>query len=393
MKGMLENTKVLDFTFNVAGPTASAELADYGATVIKIEKPSGSEERNFAPMVEGKSLSYCWLNRGKKSVTLNLKDPEAIKVIYKLVEETDVLVESFRPGVMDKLGLGYERLSKINPGLVYCSVSAYGQKGPYAHKPGYDIIAQAVSGMMSVTGEKNGSPMKHGTALADFFSGVAAYGSIMTALYHKEKTGEGQHVDISLVRGMIHLNSTIDRLNEGVVVGRFGNHFNSLAPFGLFNGKEGQSIILAAPSNSMFEKLCTVMNRSDLMQDERFNGVQKRANNQDELIIEIENWLNTFDDIKVALDQLDAMGIASCKVYDSKDVYADEHIMGQKWVVNAPTPDNFTQKTYITRGPLAEFSKTPGEIRKAATLGEHNQEVLGGLGLTSSDIEAISKDN
>ena len=205
MAGMLDGIKVLDFTTNAAGPTAGGMMTDYGAYVVKIERPkTGADERTFGVQVEGgKSLLCAWFNRGKKSVTMDLKDPEAIAIIKRMVVDFDVLIENNRPGVMKKLGLDYETLHAINPRLVYCSLSAFGQTGPYAKKPGYDILAQAMSGMMDVTGEKNGPPMKHGTTLGDYFGGVNAYASIVTALIYQQRTGIGQHIDVSLLQGLI----------------------------------------------------------------------------------------------------------------------------------------------------------------------------------------------
>ena len=215
MKDMLEGVRVLDFSSNAAGPTCAAMLADYGAEVVKIERPvTGNDERAYGIQVDGGvSLLGAWLNRGKKSVTLNLKDPEAIKLIKQMVKEFDVLVESGRPGVMKKLSLDFETIHAINPKLVYCSVSAFGQDGPYSRKPGYDIIAQAMSGLMDITGEKNGPPMKSGTTLSDYVGGINAFGSVLAALRYAEHTGIGQHVDVSLLMSMIYLNGAVEYLN------------------------------------------------------------------------------------------------------------------------------------------------------------------------------------
>lgn len=389
MIGMLDSLKVLDFTFNIAGPMASAELADYGASVVKIEKMTGAEERNFAPMVKGKSLCHSWINRGKKSITLNLKDDKGLALAKQLIQNADVMIESFRPGVMKGLGLGYDDVKALNPSIIYCSVSAYGQTGKYSTKPGYDIIAQAVSGMMSVTGNQEGSPMKHGTALADFFAGVGAYASIMTALFYRERTGKGQHVDMSLVNGMIHLNSTIDRLNEGLVAGRTGNHMNGLAPFGLFNGNKGESLIIAAPSNKMFSILANAMKQPSLIADERFNTVQKRAGNYLALVSIIETWLKTFTNIQEAVELLEASGIACSKVYDNQDVANDAHFREQGWIVDAHPAKDVAIDTFVTRGPLAKFSEAPGHIRQASVLGEHNYEIFKEFGLSESDIDDL----
>ena len=181
-----ENLKVIDITNNYAGPMAGTMLADYGAEVWHIEKPVlGDDSRFFPPMVDGLSINYCTSNRGKKSVVLDLKDPRGADAVKKLAAKADVLLESFRPGVMKKLGLGYEELKEINPRLIYCSISAYGQTGPYASRPGYDVIAQAVSGIMEMTGEPDGMPNKIGPAIGDWMGALNAFGCIGTALYYR----------------------------------------------------------------------------------------------------------------------------------------------------------------------------------------------------------------
>ena len=218
MEMMLDDVKIIDFTTNVAGPGASAMASDFGANVIKIESQSGDSARTYAPFMDGKGMTHAWVNRGKKSVVMNLKDPRAIEVCKKLIKDADILVEGFRPGVMERLGLGYEAMKEINPKLIYCSVSAFGQTGPYAQRPGFDLLGQAISGMISVNGEKGGHPIKHGVTIADYFAGPNAYAAIMTALHYQRRTGKGQHIDVSLIQGMIYLNSTIDRLNDGVIV-------------------------------------------------------------------------------------------------------------------------------------------------------------------------------
>ena len=179
---MLDDVKILDFTTNVAGPGASAIATDFGAQVIKIESQTGDSARTYAPFIEGKGMTHAWINRGKKSIVMNLKDPRAIEICKQLVKDADVLVEGFRPGVMDRLGLGYEAMKEINPKLVYCSVSAFGQTGPYASRPGFDLLGQAISGMISVNGEKGGHPIKHGVTIADYFAGPNAYSSALVEI-------------------------------------------------------------------------------------------------------------------------------------------------------------------------------------------------------------------
>lgn len=391
MSGMLDGVRVLDFTTNAAGPTAGGALADYGAYVVKIEKPkTGADERSFGVRVDDKSLLSAWFNRGKKSVVLDLKDTMSIDIVKTMVKDFDVLIENNRPGVMKKLGLDYETLHELNPRLVYCSVSAFGQDGPYSKKPGYDLLAQAMSGMMDITGEKGGPPLKHGTTIGDYFGGVNAFASIVTALYYQQKTGIGQHVDVSLLQGLIYLNSTIDYTNVNVFTTRNGNHHPALCPYGLFRGKNGQNIIIGAVNAKMWTILCNSMGKSEIIEDERYSTLQKRIENQNEVIKIIEDWLQNFDDIVEAQKLLDTAGVPCCKVYSVKDVIEDEHIRTQGYLVMTQTPDDVSSMdTYLARNCNAKFSETPGVIKKGPTLGQHNHEILEQYGLTAEQVDEL----
>ncbi len=391
MADMLSGVKVLDFTSNAAGPCCASMLADYGAEVIKIERPKvGNDERTYGIQVDNVSLLGAWLNRGKKSVTMNLKNPKAIEVLKKMIADCDILVESARPGVMDRLGLGYETVHELNPKLVYCSVSAFGQNGPYAHKPGYDLIAQAMSGIMDLCGEKDGPPVKSGTTLSDYVGAINAFGSIVTALRYAEKTGIGQHIDVSLLMTMIYLNGAVEYLNIGQKLTRSGNHHNTLAPYGLFTGNNGQSIVLAVISPKLWAEFCNVMNHSELIDDPKFCTLQQRRKNAEELIEIIENWLKSFDDISEACKILDDTGIPSAKVFDQEDVMNDIHIRSQKYLTEVPVPSNVTSKdNFVARNCIAQFSETPGKIKKAPSVGENTKDILSNYGLTEEQMTEI----
>ncbi len=390
--GMLDGIRVLDFTTNAAGPVAAAILTDYGAEVIKVERPiTGDDCRGFAPLTaDGKSLSHCWFNRGKSSVTVDLKDPEGIEFIKRMIPSVNVIIESFRPGIMKQFGLDYESVVSLRPDIIYVSVSAFGQTGPYAKRPGYDIIAQAMSGIMSVTGEADGPPMKSGFVLGDLVGALNAFAATMTALYHWKATGVGQYVDVSLVHSLVYLNSTLERCNVGEMAMRQGNHHPTLAPYGLFNGKNGQSIIIACVANRLFASLCDLMGKPELKDDPRFVTLKERCKHQKELIVYIEDWLKNFDNIEDAAKLLTDAGIPCCKVYNNRDVIADEHFRSNGWLVEAPVADDVSSlKTYITRGPNARFSKEPGRIHKAPTLGEHNYEIMETYGYSKEEIERL----
>ena len=240
MQALLEGVKVLDFTTNVAGPVATATLADYGAEVIKVERPgTGDDNRNFPPMMDGQGFIHFWCNRGKKSITLDLGDPDGKRIVERLVRDCDMVVESYRPGIMKKFGLDYEALSAIKPDLIYCSVSAYGLVGPYAKRPGYDLIAQGMSGHMDLNGEVDGPPMKSGMTLGDYWAGLNTYAALVTAWYHKLETGEGQMIDASLLQNLLFNYSPVLDYNIGQYRTRSGNHSPSPAPYGRFCAPEG----------------------------------------------------------------------------------------------------------------------------------------------------------
>ena len=391
MSDMLQGIRVLDFTSNAAGPCCTGMLADYGAEVIKVERPvTGNDERTYGIQVDGMSLLGAWLNRGKKSITLDLKDPVSIALLKRMVLDCDILVESARPGVMEKLGLGYEEIHKLNPKLVYCSVSSFGQSGPYSRKPGYDLIAQAMSGIMDICGEKDGPPVKSGTTLSDYVGAINAFGSIVTALRYAERTGIGQQIDVSLLMTMIYLNGAVEYLNIGQKLTRSGNHHNTLAPYGLFEGKNGQNIVLAVISPKLWAALCQVMGRPELTDDPKFNTLQQRRANAPELISIIEGWLKTFDDISEAAAILDAAGIPSAKVFDQEDVMSDPHVLDQEYLVEVPTPSAVTSRDhFMARGCIAKFSQTPGCVKQAPCVGENNEEILTRYGMSKEEIQAL----
>lgn len=379
MKDMLEGIRVLDFSENAAAPTATAMLADYGAEVIKVERPKvGNTQRTFGMQVEnGISLLGAWLDRGKKSIELNLKDPEAIELIKRMVKDFDVLVQSNRPGVLEKLGLGYETIHEINPKIVYCSISMYGQQGPYANSGGWDVMAQAMSGQMDITGEKDGPPIKHGTTLSDYVCGISAFGHILAALRYADKTGRGQHVDLSLLMTDIYLNGALGYLNVGISPKRSGNHQNTVTPYGVIEGKNGQNLVLAAATDKLWRTMCDVMGRPDLKTDPLSDTLNHRRENQVEVIKIIEDWLKTFEDINDAKKMLEDAGMVSSKVMSSEEVISDPQVQYNHYLTEIPVPDNVTsRKTYLERNCAAIFSETPGAVKKAPTVGQNNYEVL-----------------
>lgn len=390
---MLDDIKVLDLTANVAGPGATAIFTDFGATVIHIEPTSGDSARTYAPFCDGKGMTHSWVNRGKKSLVMDLKDPRAVDVVKKLAADCDVFVEGFRPGVIGRLGLGYEDIKAINPKVVYCHVSAFGQTGPYAKDPGFDLLGQALSGMISVTGEKGGRPIKHGVTIADYEAGPNTYAAIMTALHYQRRTGMGQEIDCSLLNGMIYLNSPIDRLNDGLVVKPNGGHHSALCPFGGFFNTAGEGVIICAPNPKSWATVAKAMNRPDFLTDEKYATCNTRAAHQEEIIPEIEAWLSSFPSMSDAINHMKVNGVPCCRINTTEDVVNDPQVKHMGFIVNAPTQDDITSKeTYITRGPFAQFPQHPGQIHKAPTLGENTREILEGLDYSEADIASMMSD-
>lgn len=392
MDQMLNGLRVLDLTNNLAAPIASVSMADYGAEVIHIERPTvGDDSRAFPPIVDGVSLPYCSYNRGKKSIVLDLKDPKGAELVKQMIKDADVLIESFRPGVMDRLGLGYETAAKINPALIYCSVSAFGQKGPYREKAGYDLIAQAYSGFMHMTGEKNGRPMLSGFAIGDLVSALNVFGSIMAALVYRGKTGKGQHVDVSLCRTMLWCNTYLDYVNVGRDIARAGWVSGMSAPYGSFPGGDGD-LIVACCNENLWQKLCRVIDREDLLEDPRTKTNESRVENKDFITSVVADWVGSFEHIEQAAEILNAAGIPNSKIFSNFDLEHDEHARSCEWLLEVPVGGGPEEKTYVTRGVPADFSETPGDPRHPApSLGEHNHEILGRYGLSPEEIDALEE--
>jgi len=390
-KNIYDGIKVIDVTNNFAGPMAGALLADYGAEVIHVEKPIlGDDNRFFAPMVDGVSASHMTSNRGKKSVVLNLLDPRGTEIFKKMVADADILIESYRPGVMAEMGLDYETIKAINPKIVYCSISAYGQVGPYSRRPGYDVIAQAVSGAMYMTGDPDGPPTKIGSAIGDWVGALAAFGMIGTAMYHREATGIGQYIDISLARLLMWMFARFDFMFTGKTETRTGNHHATLAPYGIFSGNNGGSIIIGALNQNLWTKLCNVIGRPELAEDPKFVNNAMRCENLPEMISIIEGWLKQLPDVKEAEKILMEAGVPCAKIYSCEDIFADPHFNEAGWITKIPAQDGVTtiDGRYFPTDPF-DFSEAKPVYTKAPKLGQHNHEVLEALGYSADEIDAM----
>lgn len=319
----LEGVRVLDFTRVLAGPYATALLADLGADIIKVEAPGGDDYRHVGPFhPDGSSVIFEAVNRGKRSVVLDVKNPADKAVALALAESADVVVENFRPGVADKLGLGWAALSALNPRLVYASVSGFGQDNPDAGRPAYDIIVQAMSGLMHVTGDPAGEATLVGESIADVVSGLFGSWAILAALYEREKTGAGRRIDVSMFDSMMALQPLVvaRALATGSAPMRVGNRHPLSAPFGAFRAKGG-SFVLAVLNNKLFATLCTVIGRPELAGDARFGSDPDRLANEGALRAEIEGWSRTLSPGD-AVAALVAAGVPAAEVQDTRQALA-----------------------------------------------------------------------
>ena len=390
---MLKDLKVVDLTSNIAGPGAAAMLADYGAEVIHIEKPGlGDDCRHFFPLYNGTCVTHCWVNRGKKSVAMDLKDPKAAEIVKSMVKDADVFIESFRPGVIQRLGLSYDVLSEINPRLIYCSVSAFGQHGPFSAKAGYDIVAQAYSGLIYYTGEADGDPMKVGFSVADYMCASNTYAAVMTALYSREKTGKGMFIDVPLSRGVLNMNSAMSISLDPPGPGRHraGNHDFNLNPFGLFKRKDGDFVAIGAINVNLWKKLCMAMGREDLANDPRYITNDLRCINRDNLTRIIEDWLDSFETADEACRVLDSFGVPNSKVYSQQDILKDRHAWECGWLRKVPLPESMkgpSEEIVLAVG-IADYSGFKPEYKSAPDLGQHTEEILHDYGLSDDEIHS-----
>lgn len=330
-KGLLEGVTVLDLSRVLAGPYCGMMLADMGATVIKVEIPGkGDDSRGNFPLINGESAYYMNLNRNKLGITLDLKSERGKEIFRKLVANTDILIENYRPGVMDKLSLGYEELQKINPGLIYGCISGFGHYGPYSKRAGYDIIGQAMSGLMSTTGWPGGEPTRTGTAIADVMAGLSCCVGILAAYINKLKTGEGEKVDVALVDSMV---SSLEIINiiylcTGQVPQRIGNRYEAIYPYDSFKAADG-SLVIGAGNDKLFGLLCQLMHKPELLEDPRFRCNNDRVLNNAALKPYIEAWLAD-KTIDATVDELLAAGIPAAPINTIDRVAQDPHIAGAR---------------------------------------------------------------
>ena len=390
----LDGLRVVDLSRVVAGPLATQIFGDYGAEVIKIEQPGmGDDSRQWAPPVapDGSPTYFFSINRNKKSVTLNLKHPRGKEILKQLVRRADVIIENFKPGTMEDLGLGYETLRHENPRLIYCAISGFGASGPKREWAGYDAIMQGVTGLMSITGEADGPPDKVGVALIDEITALYAHGAILAALLHRDRTGQGQKVECSLLESGVAalMNAATAYLLAGEVQGRWGSAHASVVPYQAFRAKDDY-LMVGAGNERLWKAFCEVLGAPDWADDPRFDSNEKRVERREELIRMIEERLQARSRDEW-MEAFGAAGLPTGPINSVADVFDDPQVRHRGMVQEIIHP---TAGKIRLVGLPVKFSGTPGEITAPPPLlGQHTEEVLRGLvGLTSAELDQLRKD-
>jgi len=393
MDRALGDITVVDLTRVLAGPYATMMLADMGARVIHVEMPvTGDDSRGFGPYVNGESCYFSGINRNKEGLTLNMKSEQGKEILKRLIMNADVVVENFKPGTMERLGFGYDDIVKWKPDIIYAACSGYGHTGPYASLPAYDIIVQAMGGLMGITSNvENGPPTRVGASIGDILAGIFTCVGILAAIHHKDKTGAGQKVDVGMLDCQVAiLENAINRyFITGETPKPVGNRHPSITPFEAFKCAGTEYVVLAAGNDKLWANFCKLVNREELIGDPRFKTNALRTENHTELkpimdeILSVKTsaeWVKLFDDNNIP-----------CTTINSVDkVVANPQVLARDMIVEVEHPVIGAQKL---AGIPIKFSKTPGTIHKPApTLGEDNEKILKELGFSSEEVEGFVKD-
>ena len=385
----LEGIRVADFSRVLAGPFATMMLGDLGADVIKVERPGeGDETRTWGPpFAGGESTYYLAINRNKRSIALDLSRPDHVEVAHRLIERSDIAIENFRPGTADRIGIGYERARELNPRIVYASVTGFGDTGPLRDRPGYDFVAQAMGGVMSVTGERDGDPMKVGVAVADITSGMYSAIGILAALHRAQRTGKGSHVHVSLLESQIGwlANQASNHLNGGVDPVRMGNLHPNIVPYRVFHASDA-TLVVAVPNEGQWRRLCSAIGREELRDDPRFARNADRVRHRETLepLLEAvfasktrEQWI----------DLLAAAEVPCGPINTIPEVFADEQVQALGMVQESPHPTAGTVRT--VRTPIGFDAEVPQVRRAPPLLGADTREVLGALGYSGEEVARL----
>ena len=391
-KGLLEGIVVLDLTRVLAGPYCGTLIADMGATVIKVENPTGGDDsRSMGPFINSNSVYYANFNRSKLGCTLNLKTSEGKEIFKELVKKADIIIENYRPGTMEKLGLGYDELKKVNPAIIYGAVSGFGHTGPLSKRAGYDIIGQAMGGLMSTTGWPGGPATRSGTPLGDVLGGLNLAIGILAALVNREKTGLGEKVDVALVDSVASAMENITMIYQatGRIPQRIGNRYESTYPYDSFPANDGD-VIIAAGNNKLFSILCEIMEQPELKNDSRFLDVKSRVANHDDLFEIVSTWTKKYS-VEEIDKKLNDAGCPASIVNTIDRLVVDRQIAGAREMFPEIEQPGIG-KLQITACPQ-KLTRTKSYPRKAAPLlGEDNIDIYGKLlGFDENKIKELKE--
>ncbi|MDE4192195.1 CaiB/BaiF CoA transferase family protein [Phaeobacter gallaeciensis] len=388
-RGPLAGIKVLDFSRILSGPYASMVLADLGAEVVKVEPVgSGDETRNFPPFKGPLSHYFISLNRSKKSITLDLKSPEGAKIARDLARKSDVVLENFRPGVMDRLGLGYETLKADNPGLVYCSITGFGRNSPHGDKPAFDIVAQALSGVMDVNREPGQPPNKLGIPLGDMAGSIFSLFGLLAALVERNTTGHGRHVEIAMLDSLIAMQGYLSQIYfvSGNSPQPVGTRHPSIVPYGAFPTRDGH-VIVACLTERFWHNFARCLEREDLITDPRFAEYEKRLENRDALEPVICEIMEK-DTTEYWLDRLTEFDVPNAPILSIAESLEQEHVAARGLIETVTHPD--VGDMQLVRGPIRFDGEGPAPARAPALLGEHTRSVLSDwLGYDEEEARAL----
>ena len=407
MPGPLSHLKVLDLSRVLAGPWCGQQLADLGAGVIKVERPNdaagkggGDDTRTWGPPylkdAQGRDTSeaayYLSANRGKQSITLDIASPAGQEIVKKLAAQSDVVLENYKAGQLKKYGLDYAGLKAVNPKIIYCSITGFGQTGPYAHRPGYDYIIQGMGGLMSITGERDdlagGGPQKVGIAVADLMTGMYATVAILAALAHREKTGEGQAIDMALLDVQVAMlaNMNMNYLTSGKPPVRAGNAHQNLVPYQVFECADGH-VIIAAGNDGQYQRFCAVGGQPELASDARFSVNPERVRNREALIPLLAAMVKKKTK-NAWISELEAANVPCGPINTLKDTFENEQVVARNMRFDLPHPT--AGSVPMVRNPI-QYSATQLEYHTPPPLlGQHTRDVLGNLGYSAAQIEQMA---